>query len=84
VAQFRTSMETGQVVGLTYDKGVLIFAGGESGLVVLNAINGAPLQATSLGSRAINAPAVVNETVSILTSGGYLYAFELASRNRGD
>ncbi|MED5465483.1 MAG: PQQ-binding-like beta-propeller repeat protein [Myxococcota bacterium] len=80
--RFRTRLQEGPVIGLHYDKGALIFAGGKSGLVVLSATNGAPLQATSLGARAINPPRVSGKHLVLLSAAGYLYSFELGQPHR--
>lgn len=72
---FRTRLDEGPALGLQYSKGRLVLTGGESGLIVLSAQNGAPLQATALGSRAISAPAINGEEIALLTSAGYLYSF---------
>jgi outer membrane protein assembly factor BamB len=76
--KFRTRVE-GPVIGLQHHEGALVFAGGESGLVVLRGANGAPLQATSLGSRAINAPALVGNHLALVSASGHLYSFELGA-----
>ena len=69
----------GPVIGLQHHKGALVFAGGESGLVVLRGANGAPLQATSLGSRAINAPSLAGDHLALVSASGHLYSFELGA-----
>ena len=72
---FRTQLEAGPALGLRYTKGYLVLSGGVSGLVVLSSANGAPLQATSLGSRAASAPAVSGQEIALLSAEGYLYSF---------
>lgn len=72
---FRTRLAQGLVTNILAYEDLLVFGGGESGLVVLDAQSGRPLQASGFGSRFMNDPRWTRGSVALLSSNGYLYAF---------
>jgi len=72
---FRTRLDHGPVTRIESHDDLLVFAGGESGLVVLDARDGHPLQSTAFGAR-MSADAVwVGNEVALVSNNGYLYSF---------
>lgn len=76
---FRTRLANGPVSRLVVHKDLIVLTAGQVGLVVLDAKNGQPLQATAFGGRAGGDPAWLDDNVAFLTSSGYLYAWKSAA-----
>ena len=74
---FRTRMPNGPLSRMVVARGIALLSAGESGLVVLNARNGQPLQATPLGGRIGGPPAWVGEHVALLSTAGAVHTFAL-------
>ena len=83
---YRTKVSTGPVSRIVTRDNLLVLTAGVSGLVVLNATNGEPLQATALGGRVIGDPVWVRDELAFLSSSGYVFAWKYIhpeARNRG-
>lgn len=76
---YRTRLPPGPMSRFVIREGLIVFAAGDSGLVVLEAESGRPLQATAFGSRAESEPVWEGEHLALVSSAGYLYTFELGS-----
>lgn len=72
---FRTKLDHGQVTRMEAHDDLLVFAGGESGLVVLDARDGHPLQSTAFGARMSGDAVWVGNEVAVVSNNGYLYSF---------
>ncbi len=79
---FRTKLLDGLVSRMVVRDGLVVFAGGDSGLVVLDARDGRPVQATDYGGRMVAEPAWVGDSIALVSSSGYLYAFARGSPGR--
>ncbi|MEK7703759.1 MAG: PQQ-binding-like beta-propeller repeat protein [Myxococcota bacterium] len=76
---FRTRIPAGPVSRMHVRAGLLLLGGGDSGLVVLDAKSGRPLQASPLGSRAGGDPIWRAEDLLILSETGKLFAMRWAA-----
>lgn len=74
---YRVRLEHGPVSRLTLKGNLLTFAGGPNGLVVLDALNGKPLQATAMRGGANSDPNWSDLGIFILSNRGDLYAFDV-------
>ncbi len=81
---YRTKLAAGFVSRMQVREGLVVFGGGDSGLVVLDARDGKPLQATSFGARVLSAPTFTDRHVAMVSSTGELYLFSAEQRRRGD
>ncbi|MBI5510112.1 MAG: PQQ-binding-like beta-propeller repeat protein [Deltaproteobacteria bacterium] len=73
---YRTRFKAGAVSRLAIHDRLMVLSAGDYGLVVLDAATGKPLQSLSLGSAFAGDPAWDGDHVALLSSAGYLYAFE--------
>lgn len=72
---FRTHVERGLVSRIEVADGLVLFSAGDSGLVVLGASDGRPLQASGYQTRMHGDPVLVAGEVAVLSANGYLFAF---------
>ncbi|MBN1962590.1 MAG: PQQ-binding-like beta-propeller repeat protein [Deltaproteobacteria bacterium] len=72
---YRTKLDSGLVTRMVTRENLLAFAGGDNGLVVLNAQTGRPLQAAAFGARMANDVIWENDTLALISENGYLYTF---------
>jgi outer membrane protein assembly factor BamB len=79
---YRTRLQGGFVSRMEVRNGIAVFSAGDSGLVVLDAHNGRPLQANTYGSRMMSEPVWTGDDVALLSSDGYLYELTLGRRGR--
>ena len=73
---FRAKLATGPTSRLLVHQGLIVLTAGQFGLIVLDATNGKPLQATAFGGRAGGDPEWIHDNLAFLTSSGYLYAWK--------
>ncbi len=78
--KYRTAMPPGVGSRMSVHDNLVALAGGDSGLIVLAAANGRPLQATGLGSMIASAPAWSGDELAVLSAGGYVFALRRGSR----
>lgn len=74
---YRVRVEEGPVSRMLLKGNLLTFAGGPNGLVVLDAVNGRPLQATALRGGANSGPNWSDLGIFVLGNRGDLYAFDI-------
>ena len=74
--RYRSRVATGPVSRMLPSGNMLAFTAGDSGLVVLRADTGEPLQASAFGGRAAGDPVCAGNSLAFLTSSGYLYAWD--------
>jgi len=72
--QYRTRLPPGPVSRLLVRDNLIVLTAGTTGLVVLDAPTGKPLQATALGGRVVREPVWEGDRLALLTSTGYVYA----------
>ena len=74
---YRVRIESGPVSRMTLRGNLLVFAGGPNGLVVLDATDGKPLQATAIRGGANSEPSWSDLGIFVLGNRGDLYAFDI-------
>ncbi len=72
---YRTRVAGGMVSRIELQDDLVVFGAGKSGLVVLDAENGRPLQATGYGTRMQGDAVWSGSEVALLSAPGYLYTF---------
>ncbi|MBI3179794.1 MAG: PQQ-binding-like beta-propeller repeat protein, partial [Deltaproteobacteria bacterium] len=77
---YRTKLPAGSGSRMTVRDDLVAFSGGDSGLIVLAAKNGRPLQAMGLGSMVASAPAWSGDDLAVLSTSGYVFALRRGSR----
>jgi len=73
---WQTRIPNSVTSALVVHKNVIVFSGGEVGLVVLDAKTGKPLQATSLGANLNSPPVWQDKYLALVSSDGFLNIFE--------
>jgi outer membrane protein assembly factor BamB len=80
--QFRTKLEAGFATRFTIADGLVVFAGGDSGLVVLDSQSGRPLQAAGYRVRFQGDATWGGPTVAMVSADGHLYLFRYSGPPR--
>jgi outer membrane protein assembly factor BamB len=75
----RVKLAKGFVTRMEARDGLVVLGGGDSGLVVLDARSGRPLQASGYKTRMDGDPAWEKNEVAVLSAPGVLYSFERSS-----
>ncbi len=74
-AKFRTRLEAGFATRFTVADDLIVFAAGDSGLVVLDSLTGRPIQASGYRVRFHGDAAWSGQTVAMISASGHLYVF---------
>lgn len=72
---YRVKLPPAPVSRMLVDRGFVVMAAGNSGLVVLDAFNGRPLQATAVVGSLSSTPVWRGKELAMISSEGYLYTF---------
>lgn len=81
---YRTRIPAGPVSRMQVRDGLVLLGAGDSGLLVLDAASGQPLQASPLGSRTAGDPTWQEKSLLILSESGRLFAMQRSAATRRD